>query len=108
MQRDAGRSAASAYIGGMSLSLIFIFLAGIGNFAMHRALVESRDPIVQAAVAPMQRAVGRYTSFVFEFALLVAAMWFCQLRPIAALIFYGLYTIVDVIVFTLLTNRPRS
>jgi len=38
----------------------------------------------------------------------VAAMWFCQLRPIAALIFYGLYTIVDVIVFTLLTNRPRS
>lgn len=91
----------------MTLALIFIFLAGIGNFAMHRALVESRDPIVQASVAPVQRAMGRYTSYAFEFVLLLMTMVFSQSWPVATLLLYGLYTTINGVVFALLTNRPR-
>jgi ABC-type polysaccharide/polyol phosphate export permease len=91
----------------MTLSLIFIFLSGIANFAMHRALIESRDPIIQASVLPVQRVMGRYTSYAFEFVLLLMAMLFSQSWPIAMLLLYGLYTMINVIVFALLTNRPR-
>mgnify|MGYP005988786665 CR=1 FL=1 len=91
----------------MTLSLIFIFLAGIGNFAMHRALIESRDPIVQASVLPVQRAMGRYTSYAFEFVLLLMTMMFSQSWPIAMLLLYGIYTAINAVVFALLTNRRR-
>ncbi len=91
----------------MTLSLIFIFLAGIANFAMHRALIESRDPIVRASVLPVQRAMGRYTSYAFEFVLLLLTMMFSQSWPIAMLLLYGLYTMINGIVFALLTNRRR-
>ncbi len=87
--------------------MIFVFLAGIGNFAMHRALMESRDPIVRAAVQPMLRATGRYTSYIVEFVLLVLALGFSRGWPVGALALYGLYTMVNALVFGLLTNRPR-
>lgn len=89
----------------MTLSTIMIFLAGIANFAMHRALVESRDPIVRAAVMPVQRAMGRHTSYGFEFVLLAVALWFGQHTGVFALLLYGLYTMVNALVFGLLTNR---
>lgn len=91
----------------MTLALIFIFLAGIGNFAMHRALFESGDAIIKASVAPVQRAMGRYTSYAFEFVLLLMTMSFSQSWPVATLILYGLYTMINAIVFALLTNRRR-
>jgi len=89
----------------MTLSLIFVFLAGIANFAMHRALVESLDPIVQAAVLPIQRAVGRYTSYVCEFALLVIVLTVAARWPVGTIVLYGLYTMLNATVFALLTSR---
>jgi hypothetical protein len=42
----------------MTILLIVIFLAGIGNFAMHRWLLESGHPLVEAAIAPIRRTLG--------------------------------------------------
>ena len=89
----------------MTLATIFIFLAGVANFAMHRALMESRDPIVRAAVVPVQRAMGRYTSYAAEFALLLIALSFAATWPNGTLLLYGLYTGINTLVFAALTSR---
>lgn len=59
----------------MWIAIIAIFCAGVGNFAMHRAFMESDDPLVQQ-MGPAARGdkVGPHITYVFEFLLLVGAM----------------------------------
>ena len=54
-------------------SIIAIFGAGVGNFAMHRAFMESDDPLIQQMVRPLADKVGPNITYVFEFLLLVGA-----------------------------------
>ena len=89
----------------MIVALIALFLAGMGNFAMHRAVLDSRDPEVQAMVAPVVGAVGRPVMLAFEFALLLGAMLATTKAPVAALIVYGFYTIGNVMAYTWVTTR---
>src|SRR3546814_10558303 len=70
----------------MLIAIIAIFCAGIGNFAMHRAFMESDDPLIQQMVKPLADKVGPNITYIFEFLLLVGAMaiatrnWFAALR----------------------------
>lgn len=80
----------------MTIALIAILLAGVANFAIHRWLLESGHPAIQAAVLPMQRVLGANATYFFEFLLLLGALWGAQASPVTALILYGIYTALDV------------
>ena len=52
--------------------LVFTFLLGVGNFAMHKAVLESRHPML--AQMPWMGLMGGRFSLGLEFLLLVGAM----------------------------------
>lgn len=91
----------------MFIAMAAIFLAGIGNFAMHRAFMECDDPLVQQVVRPLAAKVGPYVTYVFEFLLLVGALAIATRSWFAALILYGLYTVFNAMAFSWIMNRPR-
>ncbi|MEW9854768.1 hypothetical protein [Novosphingobium sp. M1R2S20] len=57
-----------------SMALVIVFLLGIGNFAAHRAVLESGHPLVEAMPRAF-RALGGRGSLVVEFAMLLGALW---------------------------------
>jgi hypothetical protein len=79
----------------MTIALIAIFFAGIGNFAMHRWLLESGHPMVATAIAPVQRVMGRHATYVLEFGLLVGAMLLSVQNWFVGLCLYGVYTALN-------------
>jgi len=56
----------------MAFVLVFTFLLGIGNFAMHKAVLESRHPML--AQMPWMELMGGRFSLGLEFLLLVGAL----------------------------------
>jgi hypothetical protein len=54
------------------MAIIFTFLLGIGNFAMHKAVLESRHPML--AQMPWFELMGGRFSMALEFLLLVGAL----------------------------------
>lgn len=79
----------------MIIALIAIFLAGIGNFSMHRWLLEGGHPLVMAAIVPIQRALGKYATYGLEFFLLLGAMLLSVQNWFIALCLYGVYTALN-------------
>lgn len=55
------------------MALVFIFLLGIGNFAMHRAVLDSGHPMLGRSPWFLHLLGGRVT-LITEFLLLLAAM----------------------------------
>lgn len=55
------------------MALVLVFLMGIANFAMHRAVLDSGHPIL-AQIGWLYRSLGGRFSLVVEFALLVGTM----------------------------------
>lgn len=55
------------------LSIVILFLLGIGNFALHRAVVESGHNLLEQMPGFVQLLGGRLT-MIAEFLILVAAM----------------------------------
>lgn len=55
------------------MSLVAIFLLGIANFALHRAVIESRHPLLGKSPWFVHQLGGRVT-FATEFLLLFAAL----------------------------------
>jgi inner membrane protein involved in colicin E2 resistance len=55
------------------MAILLIFLLGIGNFAMHRAVVESRHPLLRQLPWFVHLLGGRVGLF-SEFLVLLAAM----------------------------------
>lgn len=53
--------------------IFFVFLLGIGNFALHRAVLGSGHPAL-AQMAWLVEGLGGRASLVLEFALLLAAL----------------------------------
>ena len=53
--------------------IFFVFLLGIGNFALHKAVLESRHPLV-AQMAWLVNRLGGRGSLALEFALLLASL----------------------------------
>lgn len=91
----------------MIVAIIAIFFAGIANFAMHRAFMQSDDPLVQALVRPFVARVGPWTSYAFEFIILIGAFMLSQRNWFAALLLYGLYTMLNTMAFNWIRNRPH-
>jgi Flp pilus assembly protein TadG len=54
--------------------LITCFFLGIGNFAMHKAVVESGHPFVEDTKRYFGAYFGRNGSYLVEFAILAGAM----------------------------------
>ena len=55
------------------MAILVTFLLGIGNFALHKAVIESRHPVVSLLPRFLIGAGGR-GSMVAEFAILLAVM----------------------------------
>jgi DNA-binding MltR family transcriptional regulator len=91
----------------MFIAIIAILLAGIANFAMHRAFVESDDPVVQAMIRPFLDRMGPYFTYGIEFIMLFGALVLAQRSWFAGLALYGLYTIFNAAAFAWITNRPK-
>ena len=91
----------------MLIAIIAIFCAGIGNFAMHRAFMESDDPLIQQMVRPLTERAGPNITYVFEFLLLVGALAVATRNWFTGLLLYGLYTIFNAMAFSWIMQRPR-
>lgn len=89
----------------MWIAIIAIFGAGVCNFAMHRAFMESDDPLIQQMVRPLADKVGPNVTYVFEFLLLVGAMAIATRNWFTGLLLYGLYTIFNAMAFSWVMNR---
>lgn len=76
------------------MGLIFIFLLGIGNFAAHKAVLESRHPLLNRVPMFFQLLGGRF-SLLVEFAMLLGAMLMVAQGSIGWVLFYGIYTAVN-------------
>lgn len=55
------------------VAILFIFLLGIGNFVLHKAVLESRHPVLGQLRWMAHPLAGR-PSLAFEFLLLLAAL----------------------------------
>ncbi|WEK45468.1 MAG: hypothetical protein P0Y56_10520 [Candidatus Andeanibacterium colombiense] len=55
------------------MAILLTFLLGIGNFALHKAVLESRHPVVALLPRFLVSSGGR-ASMVAEFAILLAVM----------------------------------
>ena len=80
----------------MLIALIAILLGGVANFAMHRWMLESGHPAVEAATGAMRRTLGRHSTYVVEFILLLTAALATEHSWMSALLLYGVYTVLNV------------
>ncbi len=79
----------------MNISIILIFLCGVANFAMHKATMESRHPMVEQMRHSMGKGFGGWAGYALEFAVLLAAMGFAGAGSTIALFVYGVYTLFN-------------
>lgn len=75
--------------------IFIIFLCGIGNFAMHKAMLESDHPLIAEARGSFRKILGPYGSYILEFFMLVAALIFANMGMLSAVIFYFVYTLAN-------------
>ncbi|MEH6756054.1 MAG: hypothetical protein V7676_00935 [Parasphingorhabdus sp.] len=75
--------------------VFIIFICGIGNFAMHKAMMESDHPMVSEARGSFSKLLGPYGSYILEFAMLAAALVFANMGMLTAVIFYSIYTLAN-------------
>ena len=55
------------------MAIVALFLLGIANFAMHKAVLESGHPLLRAAPVVLQAMGGRF-SLAVEFLILLSSM----------------------------------
>lgn len=85
------------------MGLILIFLLGVGNFAVHRAVLESRHPLL-GRVPFFFHLLGGKFSLVVEFAMLLGAMLMVAQGALGWVLFYGAYTAVNAVSAWLITS----
>jgi len=78
------------------LSLIFMFLLGIGNFALHSAVLDSGHPLVGQMPKFIHLLGGRLT-LVAEFMVLLAAMLLAGNGWSGLVWIYGGYTALNAV-----------
>ncbi|EDL49782.1 hypothetical protein [Erythrobacter sp. SD-21] len=74
--------------------VILLFLFGIGNFAVHKAVLESRHPMLDALPSFYKSGKGRF-SLGFEFVILLAAMLLTANGWDGMAIAYGIYSLFN-------------
>lgn len=72
--------------------VIFCFLMGIANFAMHKAVAESGHPFVEDTKRYFGKHFGRYSSYGIELLMLIGAMLFAQEGSLIIVFIYWAYT----------------
>jgi hypothetical protein len=85
--------------------LLFCFFLGIANFAMHRAVLESRHPFVEDTKLYFGRHLGRHASYILEFAILAGAMVFAGSGSVIVAGFYSAYSACNGLATWLLLSR---
>lgn len=86
------------------MALVLIFLLGIGNFALHRAVLESRHPMLSENRWYIHRLGGRVT-LATEFLLLFAGLLLASEGwPWVAWIYLG-YTALNAVAAWLIVTR---
>ena len=75
------------------MQIFIVFICGIANFAMHKAMMESNHPMIAEARGSFTKFLGPHGSYILEFIMLALTMIFADMGILTALIFYGLYTL---------------
>ncbi len=75
--------------------ILIVFFCGIGNFAMHKAMMESDHPLITDARKSFWKFLGPYGSYILEFFMLAAALIFANMGMLSSVIFYGIYTLAN-------------
>lgn len=87
------------------MALVFVFIMGVANFAMHRAVLASGHPIL-AQIGWLYRSLGGRFSLIVEFALLVGTMLLVASGASWWAWGYGLYTTMNAFsAWLILTGR---
>jgi hypothetical protein len=82
--------------------LLLCFFLGIVNFATHRAVIESGHPFVEDTKLYFGRHFGRYGSYMLEFVILNAALYFANAESLISVFFYFGYTALNILAAWLL------
>lgn len=85
------------------MPLAILFLLGVANFAIHKAVLESGHPLLGTLPAAF-RARGGRLSLLFEFLVLLGSMLLTAHGWLAAAWTYGLYSALNAITGWLLLN----
>jgi len=83
--------------------IFFVFVLGIGNFALHRAVLRSRHPVL-GRMAWLMNPLGGRGSLLLEFAVLVAAMLVATSHPAWAWAYFG-YSALNALAAWLILSR---
>ena len=86
------------------MGLILLFILGIGNFAAHQAVLQSRHPLLGQVPFFFHLLGGRF-SLIVEFLMLLGAMLMVSQGSWGWALFYGAYTAVNVIAAWLILSR---
>jgi hypothetical protein len=87
-----------------SVVIFFVFLLGIGNFALHRAVLRSGHPAL-AQLAWLVGGLGGHASMAIEFALLLAALLLAAGgHPGWAWVYFG-YSVLNALAAWLILSR---
>ena len=85
--------------------LVLIFVLGVANFALHKAVIESRHPIMQSIPLYGDRSGGKLALGI-EFAVLLAAMLLVQDGSIGWTWLYVAYSVANATAaWLILTDR---
>jgi hypothetical protein len=84
--------------------LIVCFFLGIGNFAMHKAVVESGHPFVEDTKLYFGKYFGRNGGYAVEFVILAGAMLMAFGGSIWIVIAYFLYSTFNALAAWLLLS----
>nr|WP_315458737.1 hypothetical protein [uncultured Sphingorhabdus sp.] len=84
--------------------LIFCFIMGVANFAMHKTVAESGHPFVEDTKRYFGAHFSPYGSYAIELALLIGALWFANEGSMAVSLTYWVYTGINGIATRLLLS----
>ena len=76
------------------MALVITFLFGIGNFALHKAVIESGHPLLRQMPWLFDRMGGRF-SLMFEFLLLSGAMLLIDSGSTGWALAYAIYSLLN-------------
>lgn len=76
------------------MAILITFLLGIGNFALHRAVMNSGHPLV-GRMPRIAHALGGRVTFAVEFVLLFAALMFAAEGNVSGPIAYVIYSVLN-------------
>jgi hypothetical protein len=86
------------------MGLLFVFLFGIGNFAVHKAVIESGHPLLGTMPWHVLRMGGR-VSFGIEFVMLSGTMLMVSQGPAGWAWFYAAYSAMNALAAWLILSR---